>query len=283
MKLEEILQKQTEPEFEDEKINSNFYLISLPVSLRKLKSMEGSKDYEERLRENEWLKDICPKCTETGAISLDRLKMEISPDARSCDGFLYDAGSGVNGMSILFEMKNVNRSKMIEFIASREKDSIWEKVKDSIALLQREIEFSGGLTGEDLLKRTHLLLIYGGKADTVSEATLGIGKKQAVKRNDKGRQMRAASLSSGFQKKYTSKKSEEDIFRRFHEKLRKKGLASCEKGFFGIPAKDPKWEKQNGRKLLGFTMLSKEDLCQVIEEVGFFEHWNWGNYRTYFQ
>lgn len=130
MKLEEILEKQTEPEFEDEKINSNFYLISLPVSLRKLKSMEGSKDYEERLRENEWLKDICPKCTETGAISLDRLKMER---------------------------------------------------------------------------------------------------------------------------------------------------------FFGIPAKDPKWEKQNGRKLLGFTMLSKEDLCQVIEEVGFFEHWNWGNYRTYFQ
>ena len=48
IRLEELLNKQELSEYEDEKINSNFYLISLPTALRKLKSMEGSKDYDEK-------------------------------------------------------------------------------------------------------------------------------------------------------------------------------------------------------------------------------------------
>ena len=39
IRLEELLNKQELSEYEDEKINSNFYLISLPTALSKLKSM----------------------------------------------------------------------------------------------------------------------------------------------------------------------------------------------------------------------------------------------------
>ncbi len=95
--------------------------------------------------------------------------------------------------------------------------------------------------------------------------------------------MRAARLPVKYHHKYESKKGEKELFQRFSDELRGRGLASCKKGYFGIPVKDPKWEKQSGQKMLSFTMLSKEDLRKVIEDIRFFENWDWGVYRTYMQ
>lgn len=282
IRLEELLNKQKLSEYEDEKINSNFYLISLPTALRKLKSMEGSKDYDEKKMKNEWLSEICPMSRKISAISFDQLKMKIKPDSCSCDGFLYHAGEQTDKLSILFEMKNINRSDMVSMLLSK-KDSILDKVRDSVVLLRDEIDFSGAFTGQELVEHTHLLLIYGGKADSVSEASLGIGKKQIVKKDANGRQVKAARLPVKDQHKYESKKGEKELFQRFSDELRGRGLASCKKGYFGIPVKDPKWEKQSGQKMLSFTMLSKEDLRKVIEDIRFFENWDWGVYRTYMQ
>ena len=277
VKLEKLLEEEEIAEYEDEKIFSNLYMISLPTSLRKLESMKESRDYEQKKAENEWLRETSPESEQVSAISFDCLKMKLRPEAHSCDGFMYYAGNDTDKISILFEMKKVNKSKMLQYIASRDEESILEKVKDSVLLLQEDIEFSGCFTGKELIEHTHLLLIYGGKADTVSEASLGIGKKEKVKRDKTGRQIRAARLSPGSE----SQKRKNEIFKRLGEELKKKGRAPCKKGYFGIPVRDPEWEKRNGEKILDFTMLSKEDMREVIENVRFFDRWDWGVYCTY--
>ncbi len=56
VKLEKLLEEEEIAEYEDEKIFSNLYMISLPTSLRKLESMKESRDYEQKKAENEWLR-----------------------------------------------------------------------------------------------------------------------------------------------------------------------------------------------------------------------------------
>jgi len=193
----------------------------------------------------------------------------------------YNAEKSDEKYSILVEFKNVNRRKMLEYIASDGEDSIYEKIKDSVVMIKNDIEFEDGYSGDELIKRIHILLVYGDKADTVSAVSFGF-EKNAVTKNHNGRQSRAVSLNRKSKKEY-SNKQEEEILTEFGGKLQKLNLVACKKGYFGIPIPDPKGIKYKGiGTLFYYTMLAKSDFVKMVDEVEYFAEWNWGKYKEYF-
>lgn len=278
MEFKELLDNQ-EYIYEDEKINSNIYLISLKKSLRQIQGLAGTKDYEKLKDANEWLRAGCTECENVGVISFDKVKERINPAFQSFDGFFYNASKeNPEELSILVEFKDVNRSKLIDYINSSENDSMYDKLKCSAQILNNNIKFEGGRSGANLIKHTHVVIVYGEKADMVSDVKLGFGRKQTVSKNKKGRQVRAIQI-----KAEKSRKDDKQILNEFKKSIEKLGFASCRKGYFGVPVSDPDADKQKrSEKTYSYTLLSKKDFQDVIAKEKFFNGWNWGVYQGYF-
>lgn len=278
MKLKALIDAQ-EYTYEDEKINSNIYLISLKKSLRQLESLVGVKDYEKLKKDNEWFREGCVECDNIGVISFDKVKEVINDDFQSCDGFFYNGSNDSKRLSLLLEFKDVNRSKLLEYIKSKGNDSISEKIKYSAEILKNHIEFEGGFSGEELIFHTHIIIVYGDKADTVSNVKLGFGKKQLIQRNKKGRQSKATTIN-----RERSRKDDEQILSDFKRYIKKLKFAPCEKGYFGVPVTDPDVDKNNGKKkTYCYTLFTKKDFQDVISKEKFFDEWDWGVYKEYFR
>lgn len=290
MKMDDILSMQTY-KYPDERIASNLYLISLSTSMGQLVSMEEiikeyeerdrdctgrREDYEKAIKKNEWLHGECPKCEMVRVFALDKIKECVDRDMRSCDGFFYYAKKDTEKLNLLVEMKNVSKRKMLEYMESDCQDSLYRKVCDSLELIGSRLEFEGGYSGRELIDHTHLLVVYGGRADTVSASALGFGRKTAVEKNQKGRQSKAAKLAP------VSVKNDEAVLNKFIKRVKSKGLAACSFKYFGFPSREPREEKGEKGKERAFTMFSKEDMRRVIEDCGFFDEWEWGKYETWF-
>ena len=279
-KLEEYFDVTKDAEYEDEKVQSNVYNVTLSTSYRKLESLKGTDDYDKYEQENRWLYDLCNKIDQIPTISFDCLKMQINPQFTSCDGFFYSAEKRDDKYSLLVEFKNVNRSKMLEYISSEDNDSIYSKVKDSVSMIKNDIEFEGGYTGDELIEKIHFIVVYGERNDTVTTASLGFKKVQRASKDHGGRQNKAVCVE---RKKESSTKKEEEILKNFGDKLQALNLAPCEKGYFGVPVRDPAAVKLKGiGKLYYFTMFSKHDFVKLVEDVDYFSKWNWGKYIGYF-
>ena len=79
---------------------------------------------------------------------------------------------------------------MLEYIKKDDKDGVLSKVVDSVALLKGGLEFEGYDPGQ-IVSNTHLMLVYGEKANTVSAMHPNLGSKGIVNRDRNGRQSRA--------------------------------------------------------------------------------------------
>lgn len=280
-KLDEYFDVTKNAKYEDEKVQSSIYNITLPTSYRKLESLKATNDYKKYEQENRWLYDICNKIAQIPVISFDCLKMKVNSELKSCDGFFYNADKNIDKYSLLVEFKNVNRSRILEFINSEEEDSLYSKVKDSISVIRNDIEFEDGYTGDELVSRIHFIVVYGERNDTVSNVSLGFKKVQTASKDKNGRQNKAVNMA---RKVETSTKREDEIFSKFAKKIQGLNLASCVKGYFGIPVKDPEVVKLKGAgKLYYFTMFSKYDFAKLVDEVEYFDKWNWGKYKKFLQ
>lgn len=102
------------------------------------------------------------------------------------------------------EFKNANNDKMLKFIKMGDKDDIWSKIADSAALLKDMVEFNG-YDGDQIISNTHLILVYGEKANTVSTMHMNLGKKDTVIRDRNGRQSRLVSMGWQKNKEYSLK------------------------------------------------------------------------------
>lgn len=279
-KLEEYFDATVDAEYEDEKVQSSVLNISLPTSYRELEILKGTEDYKEYEQKNRWLYDLCDKISQIPVISLDCLKMQVNPELKSCDGFFYNADKDIEKYSILVEFKNANRSKILEYINSEDDDSLYGKIKDSISVIKNNIEFEEGYTGDELVNRIHFIIVYGERNDTVSTVSLGFKKVKPSSKDYKGKQNRATYVE---RKAETSTKREDEILVSFGNKLQDLDLAFCEKGYFGIPIKDPEAVKLKGvGKLYYYTMFSKRDFVKLINETDYFKQWNWGKYAERF-
>lgn len=282
-------------EYEDERILSNLYLTSLPMSMRELASRDErvsqernearkkklQNEYLEDVEKQKWLLKDCEEICEVKTVSLDQLKNRIDPQKKSCDAYFYNPNEEENKRNILIEFKNVNKDKMLEYIKDDSKDGLWCKVIDSAALLTESIEFDG-YSPEELIANTHLMIVYGEKANTVSEMHMNLPGRNAVKRDKNGRQKKAVPFDRQKNKEY-SKKETDEILDRFAQKIKGKQFASCPKGYFGVPIKEPDEYKSGRERGHWYTLYSKKDFQNVVRDKRFFENWNWGVYQKYFQ
>ena len=282
--LEEYIKNTLDAEFDDEKVNSDILSVTLVKSLRGMESLKNTKDYEKYKVKNQWLYEICNKIEKVPILSFDQLKNQINRDYRSCDGFFYNTTKDSNIYSLLVEFKDVSRKDILEYIKSEKEDSIYLKVKDTIRMIENDIDFEEGFSGRELSNVTHFVIVYGDKANTITPVSLGFGRRTSdVPKDKNGRQKQAISLKSN-QRKVFSKKEEQEIMRVFGEKLQGLGLRACPKGYFGIPVSDPDMVKKKGiGNLFYFTMFTKYDFAKLVEEKEYFDSWNWGKYAVYFK
>lgn len=203
----------------------------------------------------------------------------INTDLQSCDGFFYNGSTNPEKVSVLLEFKDVNRSKLLDYIKSEGNDSIYSKLRCSAEMLKNDVEFEGGFTGKDLVEHTHVVIVYGDKADTVSNVQLGFGKKQVIQKNGNGRQSKATTI-----KREKTRKDDKQILNDFKKQVEKLEFAPCEKGYFGIPISDPDVDKHNGaKKTYSYTLFTKKNFQEVVAKDNFFDGWNWGVYQEYFK
>lgn len=296
MKFKEYLEQDLaiDHEFADECIISDLYLTSLPMSLRELDSRfdkvqkEGNLDrreslqreYDRELQKQDWLLHDCDAVRKVKTISLDQLKNYIDRDKRSCDAYFYNPNIKNHKRNLMIEFKNVNKDKILEYIKSDNIDGLWCKVADSIALLTDDVEFDG-FTKQELLSNTHLMIVYGEKANTVSTMHMNLGRKSLVQKDRNGRQNKAVRFDRQKNKEY-SKKEAKEIQDKFADKLKRKGLATCSEGYFGVPIKDPDVDKSRKESGCWYTLYSKKDFQKVVGDEGFFDSWDWGMYNEYF-
>lgn len=279
-KIEDFIEDSKDIEFEDEKIITNLYHATLVKSLREIKSIEEKKvDCSKSLTGNQWIYELCEKIKSIPTISFDQLKLKINADYKSCDCFFYHAEKSEDKYSLLLEFKNVNRSGIIKYLNYEDTDSIYLKVKDTIRMLVNDIEFEDGFSGMDLVNHTHLIIVYGERADTVTEIDLRFGRKGVTTKDKNGRQNRAVP-NIGLT---NSRKINNEILKSFGEKIHSMKLASCPKGYFKVTICDPEMIKRKGEdSIYNYTLFSKHNFIQLINEINYFDDWNWGKYAKYF-
>lgn len=297
MKLENYLEEDIKKtyEFQDEGILSNLYLSSLPVSMRELESHKGRiekernevkkrvmlNEYEKDKKRQAWMSEHCSDVREIPTISLDQLKNRTDASLNSCDAYFFAPITETNRRNLMIEFKNVNKNKILEYMRDNGKDGLWQKVAGSEILLGKKVEFDGYNDGE-LIPNTHLMIVYGERADVVSTMHMNLGEKSTVSRNKAGRQDRAVRITKQKNKQY-SKKETKEILDEFAGKMRKKGFACCSEGYFGIPIKEPDAERLGKEERYWYTLYSKQDFQRVVSDIKFFENWNWGVYGKYFE
>jgi hypothetical protein len=277
----------------DERIISNLYFASLPISIRELESHKDKvnketkiyrknqlqNEYENDIKNQDWLVEDCDEIREIPTVSFDQLKNRIDIDKKSCDAFFYNPNQVNNKRNLLIEFKNVDKDKILEYIKSEDADGLWGKVVDSIELLNN-VEFEG-YTSDKLIQNTHLMIVYGEKSNVVSTMRLNLPTKTTVKRDRNGRQSSAVKFDRQRNKEY-SKKDTKEILDKFAEKIKKRDMASCPESYFGVPIKEPSEDKSGKERGCWYTLYSKKDFQTVVSRENFFHNWNWGAYGKYF-
>lgn len=152
---------------------------------------------------------------------------------------------------------------------------------DSLSLLKEKVEFEG-YSNEQIISNTHLMIVYGERADTVSVMHMNLGKKERVNKDKNGRQNGAVRFDRQNNKEYSIKETKE-ILNDFSDKIKAKGLAACPQGYFGVPIREPDRDKMGKDKVCWYTLYSKRDFQKVVRDEGFFENWDWGIYGKYFE
>lgn len=267
------LESEIKSEYEDEKIMSNLYLVSLSKPLRSVANVkDNQKEYMKYIELNDWLKTICEPCGKVPVIDMDNVKNLVDKDRKSCDALWYSY-SGTR-KSILAEFKNSPKSKVMELIRLdvKESESIQGKLASMVRMIQEDLLFGGKYDNEELVKHTHFLLVYNGKNDVpVSNVRDYLPRKTEVKRDGKKKQNRAA------RNVVSSRKETDNILDRFAEYVEKSGLCDCTRDEFPGSALPRLSKSKAGKKTRKFSLFSVSDFAEIVMD-GFFESWDWGEY-----
>ena len=258
-------------EYLDEAVLSNLYLSSLSHSLRKIASVSNEKDKSKMISENQWVRAAIPDAETIVIVSVDRLKENIKEcvDFQTCDAlslFNEDYRLIDNERHLLLEFKRTKRSRLIELIDSELKDSIVGKCRGTAQMIENYLYFFDEEDGKDIIRNTHVMLVYAEKSDGVKEGP-PIPQYDSNLVKNEGRQRRASRMGSfRFQ---PGKKKDEDAQKKFAEKVATLGFASSTKEYLCGITGEPEYQKAGKVKQRGFTMISVKDLAELVER-GFF-------------
>ena len=258
------------PKFEDEVIASNLYYVSLPHSLGIMSGVTDENRRKEMCNLNEWLQSIIPEVSNVHVLNFDRIKKHIidCQGLKSCDAYFYDSDSG---KCFLIEFKASTKEELIKKkmldLKTDNDDAIVRKVAHSKTIMEKVCFNREGIT-EDLVARTHVIVVYNGKnteASSTSVRNLLPGKKKCV---DKGKQSRASFQTGGYKKEVAQ------ATKRFADYVQKNlgYCAATKKEFPGsaYPDESPR----------GATFMTVGDFSKAVTTL--FVDWDWGDYLPYF-
>lgn len=256
------------PKQKDEVIASNLYLVSFPNSLG---IVEGTVDTEQRnkmLRENDWLKLVIPDSEEIFVLDFDIIKDHIDDyrGLKSCDAFFYEPNPA---KCFLIEFKATTKDNLIKMLDLRtdSNEALIKKVAHSKTILER-VCFDREQTCENLVSRTHIVIVYDGKNTAPSSLAVRSLLPQKKRCTSNGKQKQAS-----FQGRQ-SKKEIDQPTKRFADYVQQNlGFCSVTKKEFpgsANPDNNPRFT----------TFMTAHDYSKAVNSL--FRNWNWGDYLPYF-
>lgn len=259
-------------DFEDEKIASNLYLVSLSESLR---GLDGRSETEKitLAEKNNWLLEETEHIKNVPVLSFDNIVKKLKNRRTSCDAFFYNFTNQPETQHYLAEFKNSDKATLLSLLIKSNNDGIFNKINDSVFLIQSELEFGGVSEHEDIIKNTHFFLVYGGKNNVATNQTITMPRKTKIQADSRGKQKHASRM------KPLTQKQENEAYSSFGKKITDLGLACCDASIF--PGKAlPQAIRHGKSKIRNFSIFSASDFAQVVD-AGFFDEWNWGEYTPF--
>ncbi|MCI5508882.1 MAG: hypothetical protein MR936_05620 [Eubacterium sp.] len=265
------------PEFPDEGIVSTLYYVSL---VRNLRSMEQTSEDFKRGNQldtaQEWLKIHSEKLSKVSTLNFDKITEYINPDFQSCDAFFYCFDGKYS--SYLLEFKGTSKKNLLKYLKvnNANKDQILEKIKLSKEIIINNVEFSGSLEHEELIKTIHCVVIYDGKNDVPVSSSIGssLPRKRRVDKDQRNHQNKASRQVKPEQF------SKEETIERFANAIKGLGFSPVTKNEFPGNAL-PKVKKILGDKIRYATVMAAKDFAELVDD-GYFDDWNWGDYQYFF-
>lgn len=256
------------PRQKDDVIASNLYYVSLPHSLGILSGVTDEAQRSEMQKQNNWLQSIIPGAQNVYVLNFDKIK-EYVPDChelKSCDAFFYKSNSE---KCFLIEFKATTKEKLIKMLDLKtdKGDALIKKIAHSKTILER-VCFNSEETLEDLVARTHVVIVYDGKNTEASSTAVRSLLPQKKQSANNGKQ-KQASFQRGSSKKEISQPT-----KRFADCIQQKyGFCSVTKKEFpgaAYPDDSPRHA----------TFMTALDFSKAVDAL--FSDWGWGDYLPYF-
>ena len=247
----------------DEHIFSTLYYVSFSRSLRSLEGISDASLRSKYQAQNNWLKEKIPESEYVHIVNLDKLKdkVEACKDLQSCDGFFFTGE--FSQPCFLIEFKKVNLDELLCFLEIRgnNPDQIINKVRHTIELF-RNVSFSAENEMENLIRRTHVMVVYDGKNNVASFGSVLRGQpgKTPVMANEKGRQTRASRQVYG---KRTEISGPSAHFARKVQELNFRGVKKSEVPGLAYPDDETRFA----------SIMSVSDFAKVTRSR--FVTWDW--------
>lgn len=248
--------------------------------------------------DKKWLSGGMPQIGKIPTFSFDRIK-ELSDieNVASCDAFFYCSGANEiknEVTSFLFEFKDTNSTHILkEYVANTNSDknyqkSINRKINDSAHIL-KTIEFAG-ISGQELLKRTHIIIVYKDDIKGALEMSSKLGKKPYMKGKKRAN---GASINTTLEIFAKMESPKEKIKNSFDNSAKSNGYRRKE-----LSKDDKKYiqnKLSNVSKSAGFqqyemkkkentyaTVLNRDEFKKIFEKswCEIFLNWNWGPYEN---
>lgn len=253
---------------EDEVIASNLYYVSFPNSLGMISGAPDQSQRDEMHKQNNWLQSVIPEASAVHVINFDRVKGYISDyqQLKSCDAYFYKSDPG---KCFLIEFKATTKEKLLKMLDLKtdSADALIKKVAHSKTILEK-VCFNAAGTPDDLVARTHVVIVYDGKNTEASTLAVRDLLPQKKRRTSSGKQMRAS-----FQEK-TSRKEIDQPTKRFADYVQQKlGFCSVTKKEFpgsAYPDDSPRYA----------SFMTARDFSKAVYAL--FVDWDWGDYLPYF-
>lgn len=277
--LELLLNKDalTTYEFEDEKLASTIYYTSFSTSLREIAIRKARGDnVEECEEENQWILGSEKNAMSINAINFDKLPSLCNADGlRSVDALIMDLDPCK--LHFVIEFKRCSKQTMLEkYIVSSSDDSILQKLKDTRNLICNLLSIEG-VEANSFLRSTHVIIVYLGKNNTVSDFQAPILGKGSVQKGANGKQNRASKI------RYKQPMNSNPDLEELGVKIEQLGFAKCRKENFPVPGQPKYHSCKPERKIRNYSLFSSSDFIELIEKYNFFDSVNWGIYNKFFQ
>lgn len=252
----------------DEVIASNLYYVSFPHSLGIISGVPDQSQRDEMHKQNNWLQSVIPEASDVHVINFDRVKEYISDyqQLKSCDAYFYKSDFG---KCFLIEFKATTKEKLLKMLDLKtdSADALIKKIAHSKTILEK-VCFNAVGTPDDLVERTHVVIVYDGKNTEASTLAVRDLLPQKKRRTSSGKQMRAS-----FQEK-TSRKEIDQPTKRFADYIQQKlGFCSVTKKEFpgsAYPDDSPRYA----------SFMTARDFSKAVYAL--FVDWDWGDYLPYF-